>query len=132
QLPADEHATRPPTRAAACGLARQSDGADVTLSSAVDNTGSSTVVTLTFTGGAVDGASLADGRYTLTVLAAQVGGANGALDGDGNGTRGDDFVMVGDPATNKLFRMFGDVNGDGAVNGADLAAFRTAFGTVAP
>jgi hypothetical protein len=90
------------------------------------------VVTLTFTGGAVDGPSLADGRFTLTVLAAQVGGPNGPLDGNGDGIGGDDFVLAGDPGTNKLFRLFGDVNGDGVVNGADLAAFRAAFGAAAP
>jgi len=30
----------------------------------------------------------------------------------------------------QLHRLFGDVNGDKAVNGLDLTAFRSAFGTV--
>jgi hypothetical protein len=88
------------------------------------------VVTLTFTGGAVNGVSLADGRYTLTVLAGQVSTGGVALDGDGDGQAGGDFVLAGDPVTNKLFRLFGDVNGDGTVNGLDLAAFRATFGTI--
>jgi len=44
------------------------------------------------------GASLADGRYTLTVLAGQAAGANGLLDGDGDGQSGGNFVLPGDPA----------------------------------
>jgi hypothetical protein len=31
----------------------------------------------------------------------------------------------------QFFRFFGDVTGDGAVNGADFAFFRPAFGTTA-
>jgi len=89
----------------------------------VDDTGAGTVVTLTFVVGAVDGVSLADGQYTLTVLAAQVVSPNGALDGDGdaNGTAGGDFTL-------DLIRLFGDVNGDRTVNITDLTAFRNAFG----
>lgn len=128
----DRHLTLPANPADAFRLVRQSDAAAVLLGAVVDDTGAGTTVALTFTGGAVNGASLADGRYTLTVLAARVGDPSGALDGNGDGTGGDDFVLVGDPAANKLFRLFGDVNGDGAVNGLDLAAFRAAFGTSAP
>src|SRR5262249_59862044 len=76
----DQHVRLPANPADAFRLVRQGDGAAVTLHAVVDDTGAATVVTLTFTGGAVDGASLADGRYTLTVLAAMVGGPNGALD----------------------------------------------------
>jgi streptogramin lyase len=132
QVAFDQHVTLPANPADAFRLTRQGDNAAVTLSAAVDDTGPGTVVTLTFTGGAVDNASLADGRYTLTVVAAQVAGPNGALDGDGDGQAGGDFVLAGDPASNTLFRLFGDVNGDGAVNGLDFAAFRAAFGTGQP
>jgi hypothetical protein len=52
-----------------------------------------------------------------------------ALDGNSDGRGGDDFLLAGDPAANKLFRLFGDVSGDGVVNGLDFAAFRAAFGT---
>jgi len=49
------------------------------------------------------------------------------LDGQSNGGFDSPF---GDPAEAEThFRLFGDVNGDNAVNGLDLAAFRKAFGT---
>jgi uncharacterized protein (TIGR03118 family) len=132
----DQHVILPPNAADAFGLSRQGDGATVNLNADVNDLGAGTVVTLTFFGGAVEQSllnnpSLADGRYTLTVRAGQVGGLNGALDGNGDGTNGDDFVLAGDTATNKLFRLFGDVNGDAAVDGFDLTAFRNAFGSIA-
>jgi hypothetical protein len=102
-------------------LKRQSDGAGVTLAASV---GGSTV-TLTFTGGPVESGSLADGRYTLRILAAQVPN----LDGNGDGTPGDDYQLVGDPAAApRLFRLFGDADGDGDVDAQDFGAFRAAFG----
>jgi hypothetical protein len=86
---------------------------DVTL--AVDLSGSTatqTIARLTFSGPLTEGAnSLIDGNYTLTVLNGQVIG--GILGGD---------------SVSSLFRLYGDLNGDKAVNGLDLAAFRTAFG----
>jgi len=115
--------------AAAFLLARPADAKSVTLAAAVDDTGPGTVVTLTFTGGAVDGQSLADGRFTLTVLAGQLR-ADG-LDGNGDGTAGDDYVLVGHPAVApRLFRLFGDADGDGDVDAQDFGAFRGAFGSV--
>ena len=52
-----------------------------------------TVVTLTgFTGAETQFGSLADGRYTLTVRANQVTAGGLQLDGDGDGTGGDDYV----------------------------------------
>jgi hypothetical protein len=92
---------------------------NVTL--AVDLSGSTatqTVAKLTFSGPLTDGGagslSLVDGRYTLTVLSAQVQGG-----------------LQGGDSTTSLFRLYGDVNGDGAVNGLDLGFFRAAFGTAA-
>jgi len=131
----DQHVVLPANVAEAFRLSRRGDGAAVALTGGADDLGAGTVVTLNFIGGAVDAslltnASLADGVYTLTALAGQVGGANGQIDGNGNGTGGDDFVLAGDVASNRLFRLFGDVNGDGAVNNTDLAALRSAFGTI--
>jgi ribonuclease/Dockerin type I domain len=73
--------------------------------------------------------SLIDGRYTLAIDAAQVqSSVTGlAFDGNADGTPGDNFVMVGDPATNKLFRLFGDANGDGSVGANDFVLFRQFF-----
>lgn len=123
----DQIVSLPATPASAFSLKRQGDNAVVNLAAKVDNSGSGTKVTLTFTGGAVDNISLKDGRYTLTALAAQIGSTAGQMDGNGDGAGGDDFVLVGDPATNKLFRLFGDSDGDGNVSIADFAAFRGAF-----
>jgi hypothetical protein len=102
--------------ASAFQLARFGSTGNVTL--AVDLSGSTatqTIARLTFSGSFTEGAnSLIDGNYTLTVLSAQVQG----------GLQGGDNVTA-------LHRLFGDVNGDKAVNGLDLTAFRNAFGTVA-
>src|SRR5439155_19405893 len=61
------------------------------------------------------GSSLADGRYVLTTVAAQVRNGSGA-------------AMVTD-RQDAFFRLFGDVNGDGAVNGYDQNVFRGALGS---
>jgi parallel beta-helix repeat protein len=91
---------------------------NVTLT--VDTSGSTatqTVAKLTFSGSLTEGSaatpSLIDGNYALTVLSAGITGG----------------LASGDSTTN-VFRLFGDVNGDKAVNGLDLTAFRTAFGSV--
>jgi hypothetical protein len=124
--------------AAAFNLSHLTDGNDVSLAAAVsaDSQGR-TIVTLTFSGAETDplsgengGApSLADGRYQLTVLSGAVTGANGlALNGGGlNGN----FVSPTDtqgsgPGELGLFRLFGDVNGDGVVDQLDLGQFRAA------
>jgi hypothetical protein len=92
-------------------------------------------VTLTFAaGGAVPidkGGSLIDGAYQLTIVAANVQGAGGQLDGDGNGTGGDDFLT---PLTGpgRIHRLFGDSDGDGDVDAQDFAGFRGAFGGTNP
>ena len=81
-----------------------------------------TVATLTFSGAGIIGGSLADGNYTLKTLASSVSDAVGnALDGNGDGTHGDD-------ATDSFFRLFGDSNGDRRVNIVDLFAFIGDFG----
>jgi len=106
--------------AAAFRLSRTGPGqpsGDVMLT--VDLSGSTpaqTVATITFSGPLTEGLgnSLMDGTYTLTVLSGQVNGG----------------IFGGDNVTS-LHRLYGDVNGDRAVNGLDLAAFRTAFGTSA-
>jgi hypothetical protein len=115
------------------------------LAAAISTNGlGQTVVTLTFTttgnaateidpvsalhGGA---ASLADGRYRLTIAAGSVTGSNGAaLDGNGDGTPGSNYVSPSDAYQGTglhLYRLFGDVNGDGVVDPVDLNFFRNTF-----
>jgi parallel beta-helix repeat protein len=112
-------------------LRRQSDAKRPLLAAAVDDTGPTTVVTLTFAGTeAVESGSLADGRYTLTVFAGQVSG--GYLDGNADGTPGDDYVLASAGAPSpppNIFRLFGDADGDGDVDATDFGAFRLTFGT---
>jgi hypothetical protein len=103
-------------------LTRTGPGApmgNVTLT--VDLSGSTatqTIARLTFSGPLTEGPvgvpSLIDGNYMLTVFSVQVTGG----------------IAGGDNLT-ALFRLYGDVNGDKAVNGLDLATLRTTFGTVA-
>jgi hypothetical protein len=115
----------PANAAAAFRLTRTGPGTpagDVTL--AVDLSGSTaarTVARLTFSGPLTEFGSLIDGRYTLTVLSAQVSAGGQPLDGDGDGVAGGDAVSL-------LHRLYGDVTGDGTVNGADFNPFRLAFG----
>jgi hypothetical protein len=95
---------------------------DVTL--AVDLSGSTaarTVARLTFSGPLTEFGSLLDGRYALTVLSLTVSAGGQLLDGDGDGVAGGDAVTA-------LHRLYGDVTGDGTVNGADFDPFRLAFG----
>jgi len=116
----------PANPADAFQLRRQGDNAPVAVS-AVATHDTATHVALSFPGAGAEFGSLADGRYTLTVLANEVNG--GAFDGNGDGTAGDDYVLVGDPAAApKLFRLFGDMDGDGDVDATDFGAFRSAFG----
>jgi len=116
--------------AAAFQLARTGPGTptgSVALSAAV----AGNAVTLTFAAGVAvpidKGGSLIDGAYTLTIFASAVTGLGGNLDGNGNGTGGDDYQS---PASGpgRLHRLFGDNDGDGDVDAADFAAFRGTFG----
>jgi len=82
------------------------------------------VVTVTFTDptyapGAAK--SLIDGLYTFTLVAANIQGAGGLLDADGNGIGGDNLVV-------NTHRLFGDADGDRDVDAQDFGAFRGAFG----
>jgi len=108
-------------------LTRQSDGAKPSLiATDVSTDGDNSVVRLTFTGTtAMDGGSLADGRYNLTIFASKVSGGN--FDGNRDGEARDDYVLVGDTNGPGLFRLYGDYTGDGAVDAFDFAVFRTIY-----
>lgn len=84
-----------------------------------------TVVTLSnFTGAMTQFGSLADGRYTLTALAGQIGAAGTALDGDGDGLPGGNYAFG---EAQGLFRFYGDINGDRRVNIADFGLFSLSY-----
>jgi hypothetical protein len=72
--------------------------------------------------------------YTMAVFSARLVrvfgqdfGSDRSGGGDGDGVGGD-YVFIGDPATNKLFRLFGDGNGSGNVDLTDFGLFRATFG----
>jgi hypothetical protein len=104
-----------------------------------------TVVTLTFVtaGNAVNdidylsatggmAASLADGCYQLTILSSAISGPGGSLNGGGAGGNYVSPAEMGPSDTGlHLYRMFGDVNGDGMVDLNDLAALRNAMNSMA-
>jgi hypothetical protein len=104
---------------------RRQDGSLVDARVSTSLVDGKTVAVLTFAGTEFLGGSLADGQYTLTVLADRVHDRWGReLDGDGDGSAGGDRVEG-------FFRLFGDSDGDGDVDRHDRDAFRTAFKTKA-
>jgi hypothetical protein len=81
-------------------------------------------------GGVGNGPSIPDGRYTLTIDATKVSGVAGALDGNGDGIGGDNYVLACAPAPampTHIFRFYGDAKGDGTVSAADFHAMLTGF-----
>jgi hypothetical protein len=88
-----------------------------------------TVVTLTFAGAGIVGGSLPDGNYRITALSSKIRSTfgNHALDGDNNSSAGGDFVK-GALASDNLFRLFSDSDGNGVVNAAETNRFRLTTG----
>jgi arylsulfate sulfotransferase len=104
---------------------RRSDGSLVDAQVSISALGGKTVALFNFAGGGFIGGSLADGSYTLTVLADHVHDRWGReLDGDGDDSAGGDRVDA-------FFRLFGDSDGDGDVDTLDRDLFRSAFKTSA-
>src|SRR5262249_20940888 len=102
---------------------RRQDGTLVNFQLDVSVAGGKTVAVLTFAGPEFLGGSLADGSSPLTVRAGRVHDRWGReLDGDGDGSAGGDRV-------DNFFRLFGDSDGDGDVDGLDRGRFRAAFHT---
>jgi hypothetical protein len=120
-------ATLPANPVDAFRLSRlNSDGSTSDVTLALDpsaSTATQTIIRLSFGGPLTEFGSLVDGNYRLTILASQVSGNGQPLDGDANGVAGGDFTL-------DFFRLFGDVNGDKAVDGLDLTMFRNTFGSV--
>jgi autotransporter-associated beta strand protein len=129
--------------AGAFQLKHLTDNTNVFLSAAIStDVQGRTQVVLTFSGSEIDpnslmgnytNASLADGLYQLTIFGSAIVGSNGvALDGAGKNIAGSNFVSPTDTNQGsglRLFRLFGDVTGDGVVDQVDLGQFRLAFNT---
>jgi predicted outer membrane repeat protein len=97
--------------AGAITVAKQGGGAEgVVLSQSVVN--GHTVVTVTFAGADIIGGSLADGRYTLTVNAADVHNGRGQ-------------AMAAN-ASDNFWRLFGDARGTGFVDPLDFVMLMNA------
>jgi autotransporter-associated beta strand protein len=106
-------------------LTRNGGGAVIiTSATSIVVNGLNFVTLSNFTGSETEFGSLKDGRYTLTALASQINQFGFALDGNGDGTAGDDFTF-GD--SQGLFRFYGDINGDRHVDIADFALFSSSF-----
>lgn len=87
------------------------------------STATQTIVRLTFSGSGTQSGSLADGRYTLSVL------GNSVLDAQGGGVDGNADGLAGGNSQFALHRLFGDSDGDGDVDNTDFTAFRLALGS---
>jgi hypothetical protein len=108
---------------------QNSTGGGVTIGTVnnVTTTGVSVVTLTGFSGGntvsGTTGSSLADGKYTLTVLANQV---------NNSGTPMASNFVLADSGTagsgTQFYRLYGDNNGDRVTNGADLTPFTAVFG----
>ncbi|HJZ55274.1 MAG TPA: aryl-sulfate sulfotransferase [Gemmataceae bacterium] len=104
---------------------RRQNGTLVNFQLVISAVGGKTVALLSFAGPEFIGGSVADGSYTLTVLADRVHDRWGRqLDGDGDGAAGGDRV-------DGFRRLFGDADGDGDVDSRDRDRFRATFGTTA-
>ena len=86
---------------------------DVVVTTAV--VGGKTEATLTFQGDGIIGGSLADGRYTLTI--------------DHTKVRDDAGQALAADLVDEVFRLFGDIDGDGDVDNLDLARFGKSLNT---
>jgi hypothetical protein len=117
--------TLPANVASAFTLTRVGGGS-VTFTATATTAGGNTVVTLNaFTGAETTFGSLNDGRYVLTALATQITASGAQLDGNGDGTGGDNYTLT---EAGGLFRLYGDSNGDRRVDNADFFQFRNTFG----
>ena len=108
--------------AAAFTLTRTSDGKTFpVVPSTPAYANGATTLTLSFSGPDLEGTSLPDGRYVLSVNGALI------LDDAGNSIDAAGTGAAGSTATLSFFRFFGDSNGDGVVDGTDYIQFLTAY-----
>jgi hypothetical protein len=101
----------------------------IDVSNSTFNSGIQSRSVLAFAGTETSFGSLKDGNYRLTINSASITGAVGglSLDGNGNGTGGDDFIR-GTDATDNFFRLFGDINASRSISNFDLNSMRSTNG----
>ncbi|MEL6109031.1 MAG: GEVED domain-containing protein [Planctomycetota bacterium] len=100
---------------------RQLDGDFVDVAFESTLVAENTRATLTFSGDIAPGGSLSDGRYQLVIDSERIRDTAGnPLDGDNDGQAGG--IRVDD-----FFRLFGDSDGDGDVDGQDYGRFGATF-----
>ena len=98
----------------------------VTASALTPLPGGDTQVVLTFSGPNLDGMSVPDGNYVITVDGSQIIDNFGQLlDAAGTG-------VAGSLGSINFFRLIGDANGDGIVNSQDLALVSSGWLTAGP
>ncbi|MEO1525012.1 MAG: lamin tail domain-containing protein [Planctomycetota bacterium] len=102
---------------------------EVDVSVTLETIDNRTEATLEFGGPNTDAVgSLLDGNYVFTIDALDVRAAFGGvrLDGNQDGSPGDDFVLGANDA-DRFFRFFGDRDGDRDVDGQDYGRFASGF-----
>lgn len=106
-----------------------SSGAVVVDIPVIDHTSGKTVVDFTFAPGPSVNANggLLDGDYQLNIDATRVTARSVGLDGNADGSSGDNHVF-GALALDNFYRKYGDQNQNGVVDLLDFASFRQAFG----
>jgi hypothetical protein len=106
----------------AFGLVRSEDGQTFPVVAGTPVfAGGTTSVVLTWGGPNLNGTSLPDGKYTLSINGSLILDNFGRpVDAANNGTSGSNGTL-------NFFRFFGDSNGDGHVDGTDYLAFRAAY-----
>jgi len=130
QIVFDSLVDLPSDRQSAFELRRNSDGAIVPVVASVSDIGQ-TIVTLTFPGPQSSFGSLPDGRYTLTVFSDAISRDGISLDGNRDRIGGDNFVLNSSGSTG-IYRLYGDLDGNGRVDATDLAILRIAMRTNSP
>ncbi|MBL8811346.1 MAG: pre-peptidase C-terminal domain-containing protein [Planctomycetaceae bacterium] len=109
-------------------VAKRGGGTVPLLAPQINVAGGKTVVILRFASGqhVGPGNSLEDGNYEVRIDPSRVLFGGAGIDGDNNGLAGGMYVF-GNQATHKLFRLFGDANGDRVVNTADTSLFNATY-----
>ena len=98
-----------------------SGAVDVALTT--DTFAGATVATITFPGAFTDSGSLENGNYELEIDSTELHDGDDVLDIDQDGIVGGSFAF-GAERTDKFFRLFGDSDGNGAVNRGDSGELR--------